>query len=69
MDWIDAATFFVGFLIAYCIGYWFGKRRGFIFGEMATLLQVEEMIDEAMGENEIEKKIHSSEQRRNAPWQ
>jgi hypothetical protein len=28
MDWIDAATFFVGFLIAYCIGYWFGKRRG-----------------------------------------
>jgi hypothetical protein len=69
MDWLDATRFFVGFCIAYCIGYWFGKRRGFVFGEMSALLEVEKLIDEATAENPIEKKVRSSEQRRNAPWQ
>jgi hypothetical protein len=69
MDWMDAGLFFVGFFIAYLIGYWFGKRRGFVFGEMAALLEVEDLIDEAIGESEIEKKVRSSEQRKRAPWQ
>jgi len=65
MDWTDAALFFVGFLIAFNVGYWFGRRHGFLLGQLATMREVEKRIDEA----NVEAKIRSQEQRRNAPWQ